>query len=641
VSNDGRLAPADAAFWVSVLASSRGGRTIENLASRDGVTAAAIVGQLASQPLSSRRQYLDAALFAQRLAAAQRADRPAAPDAMASAVAAFINRPALMVSLERLGFTDPADYAQAASSTNSLNQGDARHAAVALAQFQGALALVVRLHDVGAVGPAVAQDLARALIAGAGGDSSVATWLETRLLPALPTAAGGATESAEARLLDALAGVIANRPRPVVQWEDQTYRVDVAAGERVRLRRIREKQADVTLDDVIDFHRAWSRLLAATSPDDARKAAEQVRQSLPKSDLLNGNVSLFGNSLPQMRESIVSAVGTVAPRRFDGFRSEATQRFQEATDVLLADVLASLAYALATGDPETAALLAGNPARFHDFAFAMPSSVGWWRAAEEAPKGRGGEQVMVRGSLFVLYAALGRDWARPISFDMPEIGRRMPPEDVRGLGEAVVALNPYRLADADRDILVAGLRCGRERIAAAAAPSELDSLLQAAGVEGQRRRLIRLATAGDRSAVWQYLSLVEILQVGIGESSPGEFAGWGVPRRPLDGCLDVWFPRRFGWQQMAGRPAALLMSAHVLDLQLHVAEVLDELRLPSVLVPAVLSFATWDVAMGSPMTDGDDWLGLARGAQALPRDRIADYVSALTADGALVPVEVK
>ena len=641
VSDDGRLAPADAAFWGAVLASSQGGRNVAGLASSDGVTAPPVVGLLASQPVSARRQYFEAALFAQRLAAAQRANQPAAPDAMASAVAAFINRPALMVTLERLGFTDPADYAQAASNTDSLHQGSSRRAALALAQFQGALAVVVRLHDVGAVTPTVAQDLARALITAAGGDSSVATWIETRLLPALPKPASGAAETAEARLLDALAGVTADRQRPIVQWEDQTYRVDVAAGERVRLRRIREKQADVTLDDAIDFHRAWSRLLGATTPADVREAAEQVCQSLPRSDLLDGDVSLFGNSLPPMRESIISAARAMASGRSADVRSEATQRFREATDVLLADVLASVTYALAMGDPETAALLDGNPARFHDFAFAMPSSVGWWRAAEESSKNRDGQQVMVRGSLFVLNAALGRDWMRPISFDIPEIGRRMPPEDMRGLGEAVAVLNPYRLSDADRDILVARLRRGRERIAGAGTAAELESLAQAAGVEGQRRRLIKWASARDRSAVWAYFSLVEILDLGAEESRPGEFAGWGVPRRPLDGCLDVWFPRRLGWQQMAGRLSTLLMSAHVIDLQLHVVEVLDELRLPSVLVPAVLSFATWDIAMESPMTDGDDWLGLVRGAQSLPRDRIADYVSALTAEGTLVPVQAK
>jgi hypothetical protein len=60
-----------------------------------------------------------------------------------------------------------------------------------------------------------------------------------------------------------------------------------------------------------------------------------------------------------------------------------------------------------------------------------------------------------------------------------------------------------------------------------------------------------------------------------------------------------------------------------------------------VLVPAVLSFAAWDVVASAPMIDEDDWLAVIRAAQALPHDRIADYVSALTADGPLVPVRGK
>ena len=37
------------------------------------------------------------------------------------------------------------------------------------------------------------------------------------------------------------------------------------------------------------------------------------------------------------------------------------------------------------------------------------------------------------------------------------------------------------------------------------------------------------------------------------------------------------------------------------------------------------------------VTDPDDWLSLVRGAGAVPRDRIEDYVAAAAADGPLVP----
>jgi hypothetical protein len=69
-----------------------------------------------------------------------------------------------------------------------------------------------------------------------------------------------------------------------------------------------------------------------------------------------------------------------------------------------------------------------------------------------------------------------------------------------------------------------------------------------------------------------------------------------------------------------------------------VAEWLAELKLPAVLAPGVMSYAMWDLAMSTQMADQDDWLAVVRTAQGLSADRMADHVSALTADGPLVPV---
>ena len=81
-----------------------------------------------------------------------------------------------------------------------------------------------------------------------------------------------------------------------------------------------------------------------------------------------------------------------------------------------------------------------------------------------------------------------------------------------------------------------------------------------------------------------------------------------------------------------------LLSGQVADLHLRTAEWLAEMNLPAALAPAVLRSAMWDLAMNTRMADPDDWLAVVRAAQAVPADRMADYVSALTADGPLVPV---
>jgi hypothetical protein len=61
------------------------------------------------------------------------------------------------------------------------------------------------------------------------------------------------------------------------------------------------------------------------------------------------------------------------------------------------------------------------------------------------------------------------------------------------------------------------------------------------------------------------------------------------------------------------------------------------LHLPAPLAKYVLSAAVLDFMDEVQATDTDDWLSLVRGAAAVPRERIEDYVAAAAADGPLVP----
>src|SRR5206468_3511949 len=72
---------------------------------------------------------------------------------------------------------------------------------------------------------------------------AVSRWIQQTLRPALPRAM-----DAEQAILAALAG----RPdpaAPAVSWEGQQYRLDLAAAELRRLRRVRDKQGGATVDD--------------------------------------------------------------------------------------------------------------------------------------------------------------------------------------------------------------------------------------------------------------------------------------------------------------------------------------------------------------------------------------------------------
>jgi hypothetical protein len=66
---------------------------------------------------------------------------------------------------------------------------------------------------------------------------------------------------------------------------------------------------------------------------------------------------------------------------------------------------------------------------------------------------------------------------------------------------------------------------------------------------------------------------------------------------------------------------------------------LAQMRLPAPLAKYVLGAAVQDFVDEVRGTDSDDWLSLVRGAAAVPRDRIEDYVAAAAAGGPLVPDE--
>jgi hypothetical protein len=55
-----------------------------------------------------------------------------------------------------------------------------------------------------------------------------------------------------------------------------------------------------------------------------------------------------------------------------------------------------------------------------------------------------------------------------------------------------------------------------------------------------------------------------------------------------------------------------------------------------VLAKPVLAAAMQDFVDGTNPTDGNDWLTLARAAQAVAASRFEDYVAAATADGPLI-----
>jgi hypothetical protein len=247
---DGVLAPPNRReFWEAVFDNRRpfaGLVTVPQAgADADRATAPWLIDRLKGTPDTMRRAHLDALLFGQRLcAAAAREGVAVETSSLVETLSAFPERQALVVVLERMGFTDSRDYAQALRAATALTAGfDPSQQSLRLAMFQSALALVARMREVGTLGASATRQLCRSLFSLASSDgahfpAAMVRWIETALLPASPGGTEAEPAGAEARLIGALAGPPAKQPEPVVDWEGGRYRVDLAFGERTRLRRI-------------------------------------------------------------------------------------------------------------------------------------------------------------------------------------------------------------------------------------------------------------------------------------------------------------------------------------------------------------------------------------------------------------------
>jgi hypothetical protein len=223
------------------------------LAQSAAADAAWLVERIANVEYNLGRSRLGLFAFAQRVFG-DGADAADAGDLLA-ALRGYGRYRALALTLERMGVRDVALHAAAARHAQRLEEGR-EHARVALAQFQGALALVERAVHASTLDADEGAGRVRSLLAvpledGRYGDG-VARWIEADLLPVFrerlrlaPTAA------AETVALHALAGYASGRAPLRRQWEGLPYDVDPAAAEYRRLVRTRERQGGPKLDDAL------------------------------------------------------------------------------------------------------------------------------------------------------------------------------------------------------------------------------------------------------------------------------------------------------------------------------------------------------------------------------------------------------
>lgn len=619
-------------------------RALELLDGR-GVIDAALLIELVNRPLRMERAArLATYAFGQRVFADA---GPAEVRDVVTALRAHQRFPMLMATLERLGVRTPALYAAAAQRAARLSDLDPKRAAVALREVQGALALIARVRAVRVVDQPTADRLVRSLVdlplTGGRYDGGVARWLRESFLPAVAPDADGTSRSLEEGLLAALAGIgpaaPAGRPRPVT-WEGRTYHVDVAAADLQRLDRIRERQGGVTLDEALAVARVGARLAAGVGPvaavaKELGELAVHLRaigpRVLPRSDGWPDAVAIVHRTMQALSEGPL-------PRNSDGSVPGA-RPLVELGEALVADVLASFAYAMAFRDPDDRFVLGSNVAHRHDFGLGLPGDEARqrtaWRLAE--PQVLPGQPWHVTGSLLGLDVGLATAGLRRLGFDGALRAPVLNSNDRRTFAESVALMNVLDLTDADRDAIAAAIGAGRARVARAGVdPDALEALAVEAGLDGWRRQQVAWVARRQPDRVASMFAVSELLI--LGRPAPTvSLDAWGSSSLAANGCLCTRLLAAPDWPSVVGRADTGLLGARTPDLTLRAVELMAELGLPAALTRDVLAIATQEFVDRVQPSDAHDWVTLVRAAAALTREQIEDYTAALTSDGPLIP----
>lgn len=650
VNANGSIAePRAVVFWSRAFESrdlpDDAARRLRNLHEDGDIDAAWLVGQVAAGDFNERRIRFEQFTFGER--AFEGSAEKALPDALVG-VRAFPRFGMLMLALERLGARAPATFAAAARQADRLTNLDPDHAFVALSQFQGATALLVRLVRVGSLEPARAEALAAALAAATPNEDgwyqrAIAKWIRGPLAEALALP----EEGMDGRLEAALSGRSSDGQAPSITWEGQRYRLDFARAERRRLQRIHEKTSRFSLDDVLALDSIGDRLAKAASLADIQDAISRLKTfPVPTTPAKQAVMPPGIDATKPARDVVSRAISDLSkitkPKDVKKAAS-VSESLGRLVDSLLADTMRSLVYALDLGDPDATVIAGIDASTRHDFGFALPGPKEMRQESLWAEPKRviaAGTPWHVQGSLLNLDLALApmglRQVSKPVAGRLPVLI-----DNERDTYAATAALlNATTLRDEDRDIIADAIERGRRRLQDLIDRSPLetsDVLREDAVVDGWRRRALQWSIEHHANP-FAFLSLAELLQLGRPPAGAALDA-WGTAVRRADTCICTRLDQPVQWFHLVGRSQLGILATQMPDLNLRVAVLLHDLHLPAGLAKDVLLAATQDFIDETAPTDSDDWLTLVRSAQALKRERVEDYVAALAAAGPLWPDE--
>jgi hypothetical protein len=245
----------------------------------------------------------------------------------------------------------------------------------------------------------------------------------------------------------------------------------------------------------------------------------------------------------------------------------------------------------------------------------------------------------VAGALLGLDAALAEFSLVRLSLKPPARRPTVSDSDRRAFIEEVALIEPAALTDSDRDSITDAIRRGRTRLESVRTAGDAHDIADRAGLSAVRRSLLPWIAVHDPARVAAFLSPVELLWLGLDGARLQAPDAWGASARPRLGCLCLRMPDRRPWETFSGRWNSGMPASAFPDLNLRLAEILADLRMPAALVAPILTSATLDLVNSAISRDPDDRRGLVAFVQALRTERVEQYLALLTTDGPLVPVE--
>jgi hypothetical protein len=608
---------------------------IANVA-EDGLIDAAWLAERVTASLTVERQAL-----MERLLFGQRVFEDAPSTALVHALTAirgYGRYPALMLLLERSGVRRPETFAVVTRAALAMENIDSPARAVPLlTQFQGALAVIDRVARSGALRGDAVDELVSSLATlpiTDGYHGGVFRWLDEQLLERLPD---GDRSSLETRVLRAMA----DRAEAAVpfDWEGTTYVPDVSTASLRALEAVRVKQGGNRLDDIVAVSqevvalREPSLTLQEIKPRAAslRAAATKLIAPRPWPDL--------PEDLPEAKKIVDRAVrdlSNIKKPKDVAKVAKIVEPVVDLLDFLLGETLIALAYAPVVGDASTLLGPLADMSHRHDFgltskpgAAVVSKHAAWKRPKFNSADGAG--QGLV-GSAFGMDLTLAKKQLRRLVIDQLPTPR-MDTNDTAAFAETVALTNARDLTTTDLTTLGAAIARGRARVRVAGNDgAALDALAAAVRMSESRRGLLAWTPPDTPATADRLFSMSELFWLGL-DSVAAVGAAWGTTYEPLEGCYCKRFPSRGAWDGLSRGPGNSLTATVTLDLNLRVAEILAEVKVPASLFSAALAYATQDFIDGAPALYDDDWAGIVQFAAQLSRERIEDYVAALVAAG--------